>query len=93
MKQLTKEEAIEMHDGDTWKDWSDEQIVAFQLDQERVCIPWDVFKEAMSNMLGRPILTTEFADRETLRAELEGILPPPTFKQQVEQIINIFTRR
>jgi hypothetical protein len=31
MRQLTKEEAIKFSESGIWKEWSDEQIVRFQL--------------------------------------------------------------
>ena len=61
MKQLTKEQAIAIFNGGEWKDWSDEEIVKFQLYQDRLCVPFDKFHEAMESVLGRPVWTINSA--------------------------------
>ena len=85
MKQLTKEQAIAIFNGGEWKDWSDEEIVKFQLYQDRLCVPFDKFHEAMESVLGRPVWTHEFANRKRLTEEYEGTRPAPTF----EEILNL----
>ncbi len=85
MKQLTKEEAIALYESGIWKEWTNEQTVRFQLYQDKLCIPFSKFQEAIEDELGRPVFTHEFAFRDELIKEYEGKKPAPTF----EEIINL----
>jgi hypothetical protein len=85
MKQLTKEQAIAFYNSGEWKEWSKEQIARFQLYQECLFVPFDVFHEAIENELGRPVFTHEFAFIDQLRKEYEGKKPAPT----LEEIVNL----
>lgn len=71
MKQLTKKQAIAFYDSEKWKDWNSEEIVKFQLFQDRLCVPWSLFHKAMNDVLGRPVYTHEFAssNRKNLTKE------------------------
>ena len=46
--QYTEEQAIKIADSGIWKDWTDQQIVDFQLFQRRLCMP---FKKRMKKCL------------------------------------------
>ena len=85
MKQLTKEQAIALHDGGEWKDWTLEELGKFQLYQEKLCIPFDKYHEAVEHILGRPVWTHEFAWTDSLKAEYARRKPKPTF----DEIINL----
>lgn len=86
VKQLTKEQAINLYDSGEWKDWTYEEIARFQLFQDRLCMPFAIFHEAIEKTLGRPVCTHEFGmNRSGLEAELIGENDPPTF----EEIINM----
>lgn len=62
------------------------QIAEFQIEQDRLCVPFDVFHKAITEALGRPVYTHEFAlNRDGLRKELRGEKEPPT----LEEIINL----
>lgn len=69
MRQLTKQEAIEIYDAGHWKNWSDKEIVDAQLFQYRLCVPFGVFQGALTRVLGRPVFTHEFADPDRIRKE------------------------
>lgn len=47
MQQLTKEQAIKFHDSKVYENWTSGQIVDFQLFQDRLCVPFDVFHSAI----------------------------------------------
>ena len=81
MQQLTKEQAIKIFESGLWRDMTDEQIVKFQLFQKRLCMPFDVFHGAMTNVLGREIWTHEFANSENLEKEYLGGKPAPSFDE------------
>lgn len=85
MKQLTKEEAIKLAESNFWENMTPEEITEFQLFQDALCMPFDVFKTATIKVFGRPICTHEFAYIDSLRKEFLGEKSAPTF----EEIINL----
>ena len=88
MEQLTKEQAIAIYEGGEWKDWSDEEIVKFQLFQDCLAVPFDRFHQAIEKVLNRPVWTHEFAFRDNLIAEYKKERPAPTF----EDILNLIPK-
>lgn len=88
MIQLTKEQAIQIAESGVWKTWSDEKIVKFQLYQDKLCMDFGRFHEAVENVLGRGVWTHEFAFVESLREEYEGKREKPT----MEDIINLLDK-
>ena len=82
MKQLTKEQAIKFGENKCYENMSYRQIAEFQMEQDRLCMPFDIFHEAIEKTLGRPVFTHEFAlNREGLKKELFGEKQPPTFEE------------
>lgn len=81
MKQLTKEQAIAFAENKCYENMTYRQIAEFQMEQDKLCIPFGVFHEAMEKTLGRPVFTHEFSFREELRKELYGEKEPHTFKE------------
>jgi hypothetical protein len=72
MKQFTKEQAITFANEKLYENMTDEQISIFQLDQQFLCMPFDVFVRAISKVLGRSVYTHEFAKPEALKREMYG---------------------
>jgi len=88
-KELTKEQAIALYDSEFWKDMSYRAQAEFQMNTNRLCMPFDVFHEAMEKTLGRSVWTHEFGlNPEGLRKELTGEAEPPTF----QEIINLIPK-
>ena len=85
MRQFNKEEAISIYESKIWEQWSPEDIVAIQLFQNRLLVPFDKFHEAIEKVLDRPVWTHEFADQNRLIEEYLGIRNKPTF----EEILNL----
>lgn len=86
-KQFTKQEAIAFHDSKAWEGWSYDQIVKFQLFQERLMIPFDIFHEAIEKVLDRPVFTHEFGlNYEGIVKEYLGEKAPPTFDEILNMI-------
>lgn len=73
--QLTREEAIELHDSGKWVEWPDDAIAVYQLTQQYLAIPWGRFHEAVEAAIGRPVWTHEFVDSEHLLSEYIGVTP------------------
>lgn len=84
-QQLTKEQAIRFSELKLWEDMSYEEIVKLQLFQEKLCLPFDKFHEAIEKVLKRPVWTHEFADVRSLKKEYLGEKQSPSF----EEIINM----
>lgn len=80
-RQLTQEEAIAFHDSGAWEALSFRQRAEFQMSQEKLCMPFSVLHEAVSEALGRSVWTHEFAFADNLRAELFGDRVAPTFDE------------
>jgi hypothetical protein len=84
--ELTREQAIALYESGFWKDMTYIERAKFQIMEERLCMPFDVFHEAISKALGRPVWTHEFGlNREGLIKELFDGAPPPS----LEDIINL----
>lgn len=85
--ELTKEEAIALAESKFWESMTHRQIAEFQMNTDRLCMPFAVFHEAVEKTLGRPVWTHEFGlDRDGLAAELRGERPAPSFREIVELI-------
>jgi hypothetical protein len=82
MKQLTKEQCVKIYESMLWEDLDDHQIIRLQLWQERLCMPLQVLKEALSRVLGRSVATHELG-YERIKKEYLGELPPPTWEEVV----------
>lgn len=79
MKQLTKEEAIQFAESRQWETMSLEQRALFQMEQDLLCMPFNIFHEAVQKTLNRPVFTHEFGlNRDGLLQELRGLVPAPS---------------
>lgn len=84
---MTKEEAIRLYDSGIWKEWSDYERAYFQLNEEKLCMPFKVFHAAVEKALGRPVWTHEFGRNWSgLLDELEGKAGKPTFDDIIDLI-------
>lgn len=84
---MTKDEAKKLYDSGFWKDMSFEEKAKFQMFEERLCMPFDVFHEAVEKTLGRSVWTHEFGlNYEGLKKELLGEAEPPTLKEIMAMI-------
>lgn len=88
IKQLSKKAALALGESKFWESLSFEQRARFQLYQNLLCMPFDVFHEAVEKTLGRPVWTHEFANQKSLQKELEGLKKAPTF----DEIMNLLPR-
>ena len=86
MKQLTKEQALAFCENNLYASMTDREKVEFQIEQDRLCMPFDVFHSAIEETLGRPVFTHEFAFPDNLKKELYGEKEPPTFEEIISLI-------
>lgn len=85
IKQLTKKQAIAFAKSGEWKDWTDEEVVRFQLYQKKLCMDFSRFHQAIESVLGRPVWTHEFANWDAVVDEYEKEKSAPT----IEEIMNM----
>ena len=83
---MTKKEAVAMFNSGWWKTKTPVEIAAFQLNEERLCLPFHEFHIAVEKALGRSVYKHEFADRDALVAELEGKAPAPDFGEVLKKL-------
>ena len=81
---MTRDEAIAKSETNWWKSSTDEQIVAFQLYEPKLCMPFDEFHRAVEAVLGRPVWTHEFAAHGRLAQEHQGARDKGTVKESME---------
>ena len=70
---MTRQEAIDKFNivfnlgdnkmgGKFWETMTAKEIVKFQMNEKRLCIPFDVFHKAVEDTLGYPVFTPQFID-------------------------------
>ena len=59
---MTRQEAIEKYNSKFWLTMTHKEIAKFQINENRLCVPFDVFHEAIEFTLGRPVFTHELID-------------------------------
>lgn len=69
---LTREQALALYDTEFWESLAYVERARFQLSEERLCMPFDIFVEAVERALGRPVRVGEFLQPRRLLAELSG---------------------
>lgn len=87
MKQLTKEQALAFAENKLYEYLTKRQIAEFQLEQDRLCMPFNVFHEAIEKTLNRPVFTHEFGlSRERLYNEVFGSRKRPELQDILKSI-------
>ncbi len=71
---MTKQEAISLAKTGRWKTKTSEEIVSFQLYEDKLCMDFSDFHKAVEVVLGRPVFTTEFANPESLKNEFQSLV-------------------
>lgn len=83
---MTEEQALKLAKTKFWEDLNYRQRANFQLFERRLCMPFDVFHEALEKSLGRPVYTHELGfNLEGIKKEFLGEQEAPT----LEEIINL----
>ena len=88
-KEITKEEAINLYNSNFWEKMTPKEIAEFQINTPRMCMPFDVFHQAVGKALDRPVWNHElFLYKDGIIEELRGERPAPSF----EDIINLIPK-
>jgi hypothetical protein len=83
---MNKDDAIFLYESKFWEPMSHRDRAVFQMFEDKLCMPFGVFHEAIEKTLGRPVYTHEFGlNREGLQKELMGEAPTPS----MEEIMNL----
>ncbi|MGI4870653.1 MAG: hypothetical protein ACRYFX_05675 [Janthinobacterium lividum] len=83
---MTQKEAVAIYESGIWKDWTAREKVLCQLYEERLIMPFDEFTAAMSEVLGRPVFTHEFANPKKLEAEFEGEIGSVSLQESIADL-------
>ena len=59
-EQLDEDEAIEIERSGVWKWWTNRERFMFQMSQDNLCMPFEVFHKATEVVLDRPVLIDEY---------------------------------
>jgi len=83
---MTKEEAITLGETKFWEKMTPREIAMFQLFEPLLCMPFEVFHEALEKTLGRPVFTHELGlNYAGLKLEIMGNTPAPS----LDEILNL----
>ena len=83
---MTKEQAITLANSKFWESMSHREIAEFQMTEPKLCMPFEIFHEALEKTIGRPVFTHELAlNFGGVLEELFNGKEPPSF----EEIINM----
>lgn len=86
-EQLTKTQAIAFSENKCWEGWSHREIAEFQIMQDKLCMDFSAFHEAVEKTVGRPVYTHEFGmNRDGLIKEIFEGAPAPTFEDILSMI-------
>jgi len=83
-KQFTTAQAKDFSEKKKYKKMTNLEKVKFQLFQDKLCMPFSVFHEAIEKVLGRPVYTHEFAFSDNLKEEFLKKRPAPTLQEILE---------
>ena len=71
MEQLNEKEALNFFDNNMWKEMSFIERARFQIYQDRLCMPFGIFHEAVEKSLARPVFDIELAlNRDGIKKDL-----------------------
>jgi hypothetical protein len=83
---INREQAVAIYKSNIWKSWTAEQVVKFQLFQERLCMDFAHFHKCAEKVFQRPIYTHEFANRHNLISEYLQVKTAPTMQEIIDMI-------
>lgn len=84
---ITKEDAKRLFETKFWEKMTYREIAVFQMNTKILCMPFDIFHEALEKTLGRPVYTSEFGlNYKGLLQELNGEKEAPSLQEILEMI-------
>lgn len=87
MNEIDSQSATALYDGEFWVEMSHGERARWQIVVDRLCMPFEVFHEAVEKTLGRPVFSHEFGlNYDGLVAELFNNAPSPSLGEIVDMI-------
>ena len=87
MRQLTKDQAIEFAENKSWESMNYRQRAEFQILQDKLCMPFSVFHEAVEKTLDRPVFTHEFGlNLDGIIDEMFNEKAPPSLEDIIDML-------
>ena len=87
MISIGTENAIKLYDSNWWEGVSHREIANFQLFTAELCVPFDIFQNALEKSLGRSVFTHEFGcNYNGIVKEFLGEKSAPTLSEILELI-------
>jgi Na+-transporting NADH:ubiquinone oxidoreductase subunit NqrF len=84
---MTREQALVLYETKWWETKSPEEIVRVQLFEDKLCMPFSNFHEAVEKALGRSVWTHEFGlNWKGLQEEFLKDRPAPTMQEIMKMI-------
>ncbi len=84
--QFTRDEAIAFAQAGTWQKLSPQERGLLQLRQDLMCMDFSVFHEGITELLGRPVYTHEFAKPDMLWEEYLGVREKPDLEAIIAKL-------
>lgn len=81
MKQLSPQEASALKRTRFWERLTTRQIAEFQLGQDQLCMPLEIYQNALSVELDRGVFTHELCEPGKLRTELHRQSEAPSLEE------------
>ena len=69
---LTRGQAAALYESSFWEGLAYVERARFQLSEDRLCMPFDVFVEAVERSLGRTVTVREYLSSVQLLCEITG---------------------
>jgi hypothetical protein len=87
VEQLTEAEAIALGESKVWERWTDDEIVSFQLFQDRLAVSLSKYHKALEHVLSRDVAVHEIGlSHDSLVAEYWGDKPKPSIEEIIKLI-------
>ena len=83
---LTRKQATALYDSSFWESLACVERARFQLSEERLCMPFDVFVDAVQRSLGRTVTVGEFLNTKALLSEITGEHEPLEIDELLELV-------
>ena len=83
---LTRQQATALYESSFWESLAYVERARFQLSEDRLCMPFDVFLDAVERSLGRAVTVGEFLDSKSLLSEITGERRPLGIDELLELV-------
>lgn len=83
---LSRNQAAALYDSQFWRFLNAEERARFQLTEDRLCMPFPVFQQAVEICLNRRVGVVEYLRPRLLLDELSGSVPAPSVEDILELV-------